>query len=220
MPKAKQHVHFALTFRDYLKVNNLDQYLFGCVCPDVPWLSFNDEEMSELRRVLHYAYTSSNGLFYIANWRRFIKEYKTVVKDSDLLKGYFTHLVLDGAYNSYWAAVSDADGDMARFNGDRLTREELIKLKWDDAGSFADMLFVNQPLSYSEVVPASQELWTIMNGISADSFISEEAVTEVNSLFKVVHNTPGTLSISTNISLSCRAASNLAAAWELYVMGF
>jgi len=99
------HNYIAMQLKDELKVKNVDDYLVGSIYPDLPKLLADDSETSkELHMDMGKSIKDSDyimDIFSLPNCAAFVATYGRYITDSDLVKGWLTHIITDFIFDDY-----------------------------------------------------------------------------------------------------------------------
>jgi hypothetical protein len=141
MPNWRIHFYVAEKVANSLEVKNMNDFLIGCVLPDCPWFELDNycDKFTQIRNRLHYLETVGEGKLPAASYISFVKKYHNDIKESDLAKGIFTHLICDRTLNTsyykyfeYIIETSDCTVYGNRQNYEHLTNHQAQDLKRQD----------------------------------------------------------------------------------------
>lgn len=146
MAEWNWHVALARKVMKHVKVNNEFAFIIGALLPDTPWTDLSAGETLRFR--LHMSRLMDNSVSGVADVAKFLDEYSAKLTDSDIYKGWLTHLILDNKLNCFWNMTHYMDNYDLYFMyiGDDVpyTTDQIAKAKWEDLSLYASERFGEQ----------------------------------------------------------------------------
>lgn len=121
-------------------------FMFGSILPDVPWMDYDDIRRNSEKIRTHCLTMLDSRLFTVPDINFWLNKYERLVKDSDLYKGYLSHLLLDEEVAQTWNLVhirSEYDMNEICIGNYRsvLTDKELYVMCDNDVNSYTAKVF-------------------------------------------------------------------------------
>lgn len=188
MPNWNWHVALARDISKIIEIKDFNDFVYGSLLPDTPWETLEESLSSGDRYALHVARMMDYSSSTVPDVSRFLDKAFTMMVDTDLACGWYTHLVLDEAVNDHWNLRTYAVGlnryaYVNSFTEDYMSSSEIAEMKWKDVASYAAQAFGD----VSDVVPTS------ISDLSQDGIllmtetlnISEKCI---DSSFRIIRN--------------------------------
>jgi hypothetical protein len=121
MPNWRLHIAVAEEIarnRD-LNIENKDEYLFGAVLPDAPWIKEVWLRKPELKDKLHFVERTPEKLMGEPAYDEYLDEYREML-NTDMGKGVLTHLITDNIFNVAYNKIIESlqDGHYSLFTSE------------------------------------------------------------------------------------------------------
>lgn len=152
MPNTRFHIGVADLAMKSVHINNISDFYVGNVFPDAPWVPFSSSLKSGIRAQLHEYKFMSGVIISLADPHNWIIKHAAEVRDSDFMKGWFLHLLLDVNSNLLWNVRTSYTEFNTVSNKDIgiVDWDKLAKTKWKDVQSYSELRFQTfSPLVHS-----------------------------------------------------------------------
>lgn len=123
-----------LSIGDRFNIINKHDFIYGSVFPDALWIKDVHSTIKSTRSRLHYS--SKNEPWNMPNILRFYLEYHEELRESDFLKGYLFHLLLDIENNIFWGNIIDESKTIITYKGKNIvckSIDDMYRHKYLDA---------------------------------------------------------------------------------------